>query len=99
MFLIILEGLGFLLGYLVGSYGRSIDLKARAERRKVYILATVSSLIIALSIGIITYAHIMELDHQNTLKDYILGFVLLSLPGVTAGMFVNWLVERFSGAK
>lgn len=99
MFLIILEGLGFILGYLVGFYGRRIDIKAHVERRKVYLLSATSILIIALSIGIIIYTQVMELDSQTTLKDYIQGFVLLILPGIAIGMFVTWLVEKFSGAQ
>jgi len=99
MFLLILEGLGFILGYLVGFYGRRLDIKAYAERRKVYLLATASLLIIAVFFGIITYAQITKPEIQNTLKEYILGFVLLILPGIAIGMFVNWLVEKFSGAQ
>jgi hypothetical protein len=99
MYLLILEGLGVLLGYLIGFYGRGMDIRANTQKRKVFSLATASILIIALSTGIISYAHVMELDSQITLKDYILGFVLLSLPGVAVGMFVNWLTEKISGAK
>ena len=97
MYLLILEGLGFILGYLVGFYGREIDIKAHTERRKVHLLATASFLIVFLSSGIITYAHITKPEIQNNLKDYILGFVLLILPGIAIGMFSSWLVEKFSG--
>lgn len=99
MSLLILEGLGFILGYLFGFYGRKLNNKAHAERRKLHLLTATSFLIIALACGITTYAHFMKLKNQNILKDYVLGFVMFILPGMTIGTFVNWLVEKYSGAK
>jgi len=99
MFLLILESLGFFLGYLVGFFGPRIDIKAHAERRKVLTLATTSFSIIALTGGMIAYVHIVKIYTQSTLKDHILGFVFLTLPGLAVGMFMNWLTEKISGTK
>ena len=97
--LLIIEGLGFLLGYMVGFYAKEIDMNDYALRRRTYILAAISFAIVAIAGGLMTYAYVLEIDNKNTLKDHILGFLLLTLPGVGAGMFTSWLTEKFSGVK
>ena len=108
MLLWIVMSLGFLAGFSMGFFNKKVDFytpilptlskkeKALHKRKKVQGIIVFGFLVLALAVVFIVLVWITETVNLSALKDYILGFLFAILPGLFVGMFVTWIIERFS---
>ena len=106
----IVMGLGFLLGYVIGFYGKKINIQTDRthqlptiskreltvhKKRRLYSALLVGGiLIVSLACAIILFAWIQPGIQPGVLKDDVLGFFVFILPGISVGLFVNWIMGK-----
>jgi len=99
MLLLYYEGVGFILGFAVGHFGKSYKAEYLPKRKRVYHLVAAGFLVIGVAVGLVWGT----ITHPGVRPFYLgkefLGVLALLAPGWAFGMFGKWLVERFIQGK
>jgi hypothetical protein len=94
MYLIFAEAVGLLAGFLIGFYGKRVEISDYYPRKKLAYLAMMGFIVLAFPLGFTLYAWIGGSIPPDIFKQRILGYVLMLLPGLGIGMFANWLSQK-----
>lgn len=90
------EGLGFIIGFLIGFFRKRLNIAASTLKKKVLILGVLCLTAVFIFLGFIMFIRLLYPGNLLMLRDYVLGFLSLILPGWAIGMFADWLVGKVS---
>ena len=94
--LLFYESLGFLTGFLIGFYSRVLNSKSNRKRLLIKIFIAAGALGVIIILGTVWIFAVNPSGGWAALKDILLGFTLLILPGIGVGMLVDWLVRKIT---
>ncbi|MEA3440855.1 MAG: hypothetical protein U9R58_11280 [Chloroflexota bacterium] len=94
--LLAVEGLGFIIGFLIGFFRKKLNTETSILKKKVLILGTLCLMVVFIFLGFITFIRLLNPGNLLMFRDYVLGFLLFILLGWAIGMFADWLVGKVS---
>jgi uncharacterized membrane protein len=97
MLLCFIEGVGLLIGFMIGFYRKRINIQSLSRRTKIILLVLLVFLVVAISGGTVAYIWIAKPVDLNEIKQLVVGLPMFIPAGWAVGIFANWVTEKLSG--